>query len=191
MNTKILICFLPLVLLACKKHQPEILPEPNSPEQAKSLASTRSINSNGHSILVSYNYNSLGKLYQEISKDESTGMEMFQEYRHKDGILYLSDISDEQRKLSKINYTYEQNKLVKMRYFEYDQKLNPYFGQYDKLQSPIAYSRSNIIKSVQTDHLSNSTVTANYSYEYNRLGQPTSMFLVGDRRKLLTTYYYE
>ncbi|MHA4894662.1 hypothetical protein ACXZ1K_07925 [Pedobacter sp. PWIIR3] len=256
MNKKILIYLLPLIFLGCKKQSPEIIPEPTNPDPAKPLVSTRSTNSNGHSILTTYNYNAIGKIYQEISKDEITGQEMYEDFRHKDGVLYASDTFNDDRKLSRINYSYSENKLTKMRYYEYDQylnteflfernleykdgqiykistsdingvtgeytvfifsggnvtetktysangtlinscryeydqKINPYFGQYSKLQSAVGYSRANVIKSVQTDHRTNTTTTANYTYDYNKADQPTAMYAVTAQRKLITNFYY-
>ena len=117
MDKKLLIFLLPIFILACKKPDPIVVPAP------KLLASTRSINTNGHSILVDYSYNNKGILYQEITKDEMTGKVLYQEYGHVNGVLHHLNISNDVRKLSSINYEYVTEKLTKMRYYDYDQYL--------------------------------------------------------------------
>ena len=250
MNKNLLLYLIPLVLLSCKK-QGQVTPEP-----AKALASIRNTNINGHSILTSYSYNNNGRLYLETTKDESTGAILFQEYRHQNGVLHISDILNDTRKFSKIEYTYASDKVTKMRYFEidqylnaeflfernfeyqngriykvstmantgqageytlftfsgdnvaetktyagngtllltaqyeYDNKINPYFGLYNHLFIITGYNKSNITKSVQIDHMTNGIITTRYAYTYNSANQPIAQFLASNLQQALITFNY-
>lgn len=108
MNKKLLIYLLLLIFIACKKQ------DPTPPQPAKPLASTRSTNVNGHNILTSYNYNSNGLLYQQTTKDESTGVQLFQQYIYENGVLHRSEIYNDNRKLSSVDYTVINGKVTKM-----------------------------------------------------------------------------
>jgi len=110
------------ICISCKKHKDE--PKSNPDEQ---LSYTNTYNINGHTIKNTYSYNSRGMLYEEFIKDETTGEELYQTYRHKDNMLYLSDIANDRRKVSKIKYTFLHQKLSSMEYFEYDQYENTTF----------------------------------------------------------------
>ncbi|TWR31563.1 hypothetical protein FPZ43_03565 [Mucilaginibacter pallidiroseus] len=119
MHPRLFLYLLPFILFSCKKGEPVI-----KPEITQRLSSTRTINDNGHSILTSYAYNDKGQLYLETIKDETAGSELYQQYIHKDGQLHASEVLNDERKLSRINYSHSNGWVSKMRYIDYDKYQN-------------------------------------------------------------------
>jgi len=107
-------------LLGCKKSSIDTAPEPN-PVQRWRISTSRTLNPNGHFILQTSSYSDNGLLKKEVSKDESTGLNIIQEYFYVNKIPEYSIISSDYRKISRINYFYANERLVKMDYLEYDQ----------------------------------------------------------------------
>ena len=120
MKKQISVYLLALVMLGCKKSgiDDPIMPTPKV--MLPSITSTRSLNANGHYVLQKHLYNTQGKLAQEISRDETTGLELSQFYGYSNGILSYSDVSNGAKKVSKIDYILSGGKTSKMRYQTYD-----------------------------------------------------------------------
>lgn len=110
--------------LACKKPIDPAPPLPSVPDSKTVMSFSRTLNPNGHFIRVQNTYGTSGLIYQELSKDESTGQEMTQVYIYKNGIIHSSEISRGDKKLTKINYNIAEEKVVNMRYLEYDEHQN-------------------------------------------------------------------
>lgn len=257
--TKLLIFFLLIIgILSCKKPHNEMPELPEAPPNIKRiLFQTKTTKITGN-VIATRLYNNIGKLYLETTKDDLTGLEMYQSFYYREGKLYRSDISNENRKLSKIEYEYLDDNLIRMRFFEFDQyqnselnfernfeyrkgliykittqssdglkgefvtftmadgnvagiktysaygqllnafqfeydnKVNPYFGQPDYLQSYIGYSKSNVVKSIYNDFSTNNfSKISLFKYEYNISNQPVASFLLDDSGTKQTVMTFE
>jgi len=260
MNKFLLFFLLIIALLSCKKSPNEMPVPPESPSNiGKALCQIKTNKETGH-VIATRLYNDAGKLYLETTKDELTGIEFYQQFFYKEGKLYRSDISNENRKRSRIDYEYFEGKLSKMRFFEfdrfqnsqlnferyfeykkgilrkistkgsdgsdgeftvftsvngnvigtktysangqllnafqfeYDNKVNPYYGQSDYFQSYLGYSKSNVVKSTFYDFSGNgSSKISLFKYEYNIQNLPVASYIVENSglKRLIVTFEYK
>ena len=109
-----------VILSGCKKSSTAPAPQP-VPSTTLRLSTTRTLNPNGHYILQTNTYLENGLLAKEVSKDESTGLSVTQEYFYVNQIPEYSIISNDNRRVSRINYSFVNGRLIKMDYLEYDQ----------------------------------------------------------------------
>lgn len=106
------------LILGCKKPLPN--PEP-LPEKKIKLLTTRTLNYNGHYILQKSSYLENDLLKKEVSTDETTGINLIQEYFYTGSLPEYSIVSNDTRKVTRINYIHTGTRLTRMDYLEYDQ----------------------------------------------------------------------
>lgn len=128
MKTKIMFLLIVCTLSACKKNTQILIPSIPNVEQPQTaprpMTGVKTKNINGHSIITAIGYSSLAKVNEETTMDQTTGSEMNQLFRYKDGAVYRSDIFQDDRRTNRIDYLFTGQRLETMRYLEIDNKLN-------------------------------------------------------------------
>jgi|GEM_PF-5423692 len=170
-------------LFGCKKSSNERIPDPK-PSTKTRLLTTRTLNPNGHYILETSSYNDNGLLKKEVSKDETTGLNIIQEYFYASKVLEYSIISSDTRRIARINYFHANDRLVKMDYMEYDEIGTPNLS----FSRTLEYSGNLLSKMTTFSSLNNSmyyeiftylgeNLTATKTYSMNGVIQNLSEYL--------------
>lgn len=116
------VIFVFAAFFGCKKPSQDENRESN--KNRLRLETSRTLNSNGHYIFHTNTYSEDGLIKKEVSKDETTGLNLIQEYYYNGKTLTYSIISTDSRPVSKINYAYTNDRLKTMDYLEFDSRGN-------------------------------------------------------------------
>lgn len=125
MKTKIMFLLMVCILGACRKDTQMPIPNIKQPQETlKPMIGVETKNINGHTIVTAIGYSNSAQVNEETAIDQTTGSEMNQLFRYKDGAVYRSDIFRDDRRTNRIDYLFTGQRLETMRYLEIDNKLN-------------------------------------------------------------------